>query len=102
MPYNSMDYQPPPLPDLGDLNSFGDVRSLVQQMMRYLQHLQASQTQFLNHLKGNTNEAGSTEAMGTVPAAATIAPTKFMNVVTGSAAVSRITTPLNYSGQIML
>lgn len=102
MPYQSLEYTPPSLPEVAsNLKTFEDVRTAIGRIVEYLQRLQAADAAYFQHLRENLNQSSTTQGPDIV-SAPTITVTQFMHVVTGTATVTTINPPLHFAGQLML
>jgi len=101
MPYSTMDYQPPSLPEIRQIKSFDEVRNAIQEIMQYLQRLVAADMAYFQHLKHNVNHASVAEGPP-LQAAATISPSHFIHVVEGTATITTIERPANFIGHLLL
>lgn len=101
MPFATVDYTPPALPDLKELRTIEDIRAAITRIAEYLQRLNATHIQYFMLLKQNLNESATTQGAD-LASVDPLSPTNFMHMVTGSGTVTTINTPLYYAGQLML
>ena len=101
MPYQTQDYTPPPLPNFLPPKTFVDLRTAISRIEDYLQQLRSTDVSYFQQLQTNMNQNASLQGPD-IAAAATITPTAYMHVVTGSATITTINVPLNFQGALIL
>ena len=78
-----------------------EFRTKIFRLVQFLQDLTTVDIGYFQLIQQNLNQASATEGQH-IASAATITPTAFIMVVTGTATITNIHVPLGFSGQLML